>query len=80
MAIYAFTCPVHGDFEEIRPINKFSRSAKCPECGKASAFHISPVGKPMVDFTEGWNGGAGKFFGRKVERDNWMRENNMERC
>ena len=79
MAIYAFECAKHGRFEEIRPASKFSRKSKCPECGNVSPFVISPVGKPVVDFRDGWNGGAGKYFAKKSDRENWMREKGMER-
>jgi putative FmdB family regulatory protein len=78
VAIYRFACPRHGDFEEIRSIKAFTRELKCPECGRVSSLVIAPPGKHRVDFREGWNGGAGKNFATKRERDNWMREKNVE--
>lgn len=78
MAIYLYDCPVHGQFEEMRSITRFSRAIACPQCKKRSRLVIVAPAKHRVDFTAGWNGGAGRYFDTKRERDTWMREKNVE--
>ena len=80
MPIYEWTCPDHGVFEELRSVKAFSKTAKCPECGQVSPIKPSKIGKHIMDFTAGWNGGAGKHFNTKKDRETWMREKNMARA
>ncbi len=80
MPVYSHKCPKHGVFENLISVKQFSRKAKCPECGTSSPLVFSKIGKHIVDFTAGWNGGAGRYFNSKKDRETWMREKNMVRA
>ena len=36
MPIYEYSCPEHGRFEELRPVEARTIPALCPECDKIS--------------------------------------------
>lgn len=74
MPTYVFNCTEHGTFEDFRPISKFSRLEKCPECGKLSGLVPSNTQKHRITFEAGYNDSAGKHFYTKRERDTWLRE------
>ena len=80
MPFYEHKCPKHGVFEHYTSVKQFTKSRECPDCGAASPLVFSKLGKHIVDFTAGWNGGAGKVFNSKKDRETWMREKNMVRA
>ncbi len=75
MPTYVFACPAHGEFDDFRPISKFTRATKCPDCGARSTLVLSNTQKHRITFEAGYNDSAGKYFYTKKERDNWLREN-----
>jgi putative FmdB family regulatory protein len=80
MPIYEYYCPRHGRYDHYKSVKQFSKTDHCPECGKLSQLVFSKPGKHIVDFTAGWNGGAGKTFESKTDRETWMREHNAVRA
>ena len=80
MPVYEHDCPKHGVFEHYTLVKHFTKVRECPECKAPSPLIFSKPGKHIVDFTAGWNGGAGKHFNSKKDRETWMREKNMVRA
>jgi putative FmdB family regulatory protein len=80
MPFFEHRCPKHGVFEHYASIKQFTKVRECPDCGSPSPLIFSKLGKHIVDFTAGWNGGAGKHFDSKKDRETWMREKNMVRA
>jgi hypothetical protein len=78
--VYEYICPKHGRYETYKQLREFSRVDECPDCGASAIFVLSKPGKHIVDFTSGWNGGAGKEFNTKKDREVWMREHNAVRA
>lgn len=80
MPLYEYACSKHGKFEVYKSVKAFSRFHHCPECGSGAKLLFSKLGKHIVDFTAGWNGGAGQYFNTKKDRETWMREHNAVRA
>jgi putative FmdB family regulatory protein len=43
MPIYEYECEQHGLFEEMRPMQRSSEGADCPECAAVSPRVLSPT-------------------------------------
>ena len=80
MPFYEYKCPRHGIYESYKSVKQFSQWEHCPKCGEGAKLVFSKLAKHIVDFTAGWNGGAGKNFNSKKERETWMREHNAVRA
>ena len=72
MPIYEWACKTHGVFDGFESVQNASRPAICPKCGRASPRIMSRIGKHVVDFQSGWDPGAGQYFDRKKDRENWV--------
>ena len=79
MPIYAFHCPAHGRFEDVLSVKQLTGTWPCPKCNKQAKWAPSVPAPHRVDFTAGWNGGAGKHFDTKKDREIWMRESGSRR-
>lgn len=69
-------CPEHG-VQEV-----FGRDPDhlgCPLCSSSVKRVWSRPASFRIDFTEGWDPGAGKNFATKQERDNWVAESGSRR-
>jgi putative FmdB family regulatory protein len=36
MPVYEYECPLHGEFESMRPMSEYQREQPCPQCGSGS--------------------------------------------
>jgi len=77
--IYAFDCKAHGRFEDLLSVKELHGSRPCPKCNKPAKWAPSVPARHVVDFIPGWNGGAGKCFDTKKDREIWMRESGSRR-
>ena len=41
MPIYEYTCPTHGKFDLLRPVEEFDELGKCPKCNKLCKRQLS---------------------------------------
>jgi putative FmdB family regulatory protein len=48
MPIYEYDCEQHGLFEEMRPMNRSSEGAACPECAAVSPRVLSATRTNLV--------------------------------
>jgi putative FmdB family regulatory protein len=48
MPIYEYECQQHGLFEEMRPMQRSSEGADCPECATISPRVLSPTRTNVV--------------------------------
>jgi hypothetical protein len=76
MPIFDIECKEHGKQE----IMSSGTTMYCPVCEKeAKRLYSIDRMKITVDFTPGWDMGAGKVFNTKMERNNWLAEKNYRR-
>jgi hypothetical protein len=76
MPLIDVECPVHGKVETYQHVGAENR---CPECGAASKRLWTAGPRTVVDFRDGWDPGAGKYFSTKSERESWIRESGSRR-
>jgi hypothetical protein len=73
MPFFDVRCDIHGR-QEVTSV-----SQGCPLCGKKVKRLWTAPPKIVVDFRDGWDMGAGKYFNTKMERDNWVAEKGIRR-
>lgn len=61
MAIYCYTCPIHGDFELTRPMADSDELGACPECGRAVERDRFTKQNIAFDYKGLWMGNNGGY-------------------
>ena len=75
MPVYPYKCHTCGkQVEHLLPFDHDDPFC----CGDVMAYQFTPFSF-SVDFKDGWDDGAGKYFSTKRERDTWVSENNVRR-
>jgi hypothetical protein len=72
MPYFDVLCPTHGKQEVFGSVG-------CPLCSDPVKRLWSNPPKIVVDFTAGWDPGAGRVFSTKRERDNWVSSKGIRR-
>jgi hypothetical protein len=75
--LYPYRCPTCGNKDDY--ILEFDHDD--PECcgGKMHLVFSDIHFGFSIDFTPGWDDGAGRYFDTKTARENWVAENNLRR-
>ncbi len=77
MPLFDICCDRHGKQEVL---SSTSDSLDCPVCGqKAERLYTKGRIKIVMDFTDGWDSGAGRYFATARERNNWVAEKGIRR-
>ena len=71
MPLFDVICPAHGQQEALA---KDSSSLACPVCGSRVERKFSSPPVFRMEFSAGWDMGAGRHFDTKRQRDNWIAE------
>jgi hypothetical protein len=70
MPLFDIICEEHGKQEVL---SSSSDSLDCPLCKRTPRrLWTKDVMKIVIDFTPGWDMGAGRNFSTRSERDNWV--------
>ena len=75
MPFFDVSCEMHGRQETYGSAGRLF----CPVCNKRAKRLWSAPPVVRVDFTPGWDMGAGKNFYTKKEQETWMRESGSAR-
>lgn len=75
MPTFDVLCDIHGRQEVLTD----SVPKGCPLCQRPVKRLWTAPPKIVVDFRDGWDMGAGKYFATKRERDNWIAEKGIRR-
>jgi hypothetical protein len=76
MPLFDVFCDLHGE-QEI--LTRDSDSLSCPVCDRRVERRFSSPPSFKVDFTYGFDMGAGRYFDTKRQRDDWMREGKIRK-
>lgn len=74
MPYFDVACAKHGRQEVFGSV-----PTGCPLCGSKVKRLWSNPPKIVVDFTSGWDMGAGRYFDTKRARDNWVAQKGIRR-
>lgn len=75
MPLYPYKCKTCGKEEDFL----LDYEHKDPLCCNNPMERTFTTFGFSVDFKEGWDAGAGRYFDTKRERNNWIAENNLRR-
>lgn len=89
MPLREYRCEKCGTRVEDLFWNEYPRSIRCPRCGGKAVYRICDTKyeklgdrqpkRFKVDFRDGYDIGAGRYFSTKRDRENWMRETDCVR-
>ena len=78
MPLRGYRCDYCGHTTDELFNDGYPGTVECEDCGRTASYYIGPT-VYRVDFRDGYDWGAGAYFGTKRERDTHADKNGLRR-